>query len=209
MHLDTSSAICRPIISASEVLTGQVRLWSTFWPSPHLHHRWFMSSMYECDLKRSMCVKKTRTAKVLMPSVSQCWFWNVRHHHLYFRQRWVNVFSLLDHQLYPATDSLTHWGRMTHICVSKLTIIGSDNWYRLAGVKRLSEPMLGYYQLDRSKQTSVNSCIFQFRKLHLQLSSGNWRPFFSASMCYLYAHYAAQYPSTFQGGLYGSGQIWS
>ena len=22
---------------------------------------------------------------------------------------------------------LTHWGRVTHICVSKLTIIGSDN----------------------------------------------------------------------------------
>ena len=25
------------------------------------------------------------------------------------------------------TYSLTHWGRVTHICVSKLTIIGSDN----------------------------------------------------------------------------------
>ena len=24
-------------------------------------------------------------------------------------------------------DRLTHWGRVTHICVSKLTIIGSDN----------------------------------------------------------------------------------
>ena len=24
-------------------------------------------------------------------------------------------------------DELTHWGRVTHICVSKLTIIGSDN----------------------------------------------------------------------------------
>ena len=23
--------------------------------------------------------------------------------------------------------ALTHWGRVTHICVSKLTIIGSDN----------------------------------------------------------------------------------
>ena len=26
-----------------------------------------------------------------------------------------------------ACPSLTHWGRVTHICVSKLTIIGSDN----------------------------------------------------------------------------------
>ena len=24
-------------------------------------------------------------------------------------------------------SALTHWGRVTHICVSKLTIIGSDN----------------------------------------------------------------------------------
>ena len=23
--------------------------------------------------------------------------------------------------------ALTHWGRVTHICISKLTIIGSDN----------------------------------------------------------------------------------
>ena len=25
------------------------------------------------------------------------------------------------------TDDISHWGRVTHICVSKLTIIGSDN----------------------------------------------------------------------------------
>ena len=82
-----------------EVLTGRLRLWSTFWPSPHLHHRWFMSSIYECDLKRSMCVNKTRIAKVFMPSVTQLWFWNVHPHYLYLRQRWVNVLPLLNHQL--------------------------------------------------------------------------------------------------------------
>ena len=27
----------------------------------------------------------------------------------------------------PITGPLTNWGRMTHICVRKLTIIGSDN----------------------------------------------------------------------------------
>ena len=26
-----------------------------------------------------------------------------------------------------AAKGLTHWGRVTHICVGKLTIIGSDN----------------------------------------------------------------------------------
>ena len=93
-----------------EVWTGQLRLWSTFWPSPHLHRRWFMSSIYECDLKRSMCVNKTRTVKVFMPSVTQLWFWNVHHHHLYLRQRWVNVLIVITRPpaMYPAADSLTY-----------------------------------------------------------------------------------------------------
>ena len=37
---------------------------------------------------------------------------------------------------------LTHWGRATHICVDKLTTIGSDNG--LNGAKPLSEPMVEY-----------------------------------------------------------------
>ena len=30
-------------------------------------------------------------------------------------------------QTYTKSNDLTHWGRVTHICVGKLTIIGSDN----------------------------------------------------------------------------------
>ena len=33
--------------------------------------------------------------------------------------------SYLGHS--PSFDLLTHWGRVTHICVSELAIIGSDN----------------------------------------------------------------------------------
>ena len=33
----------------------------------------------------------------------------------------------MNHHTFLMIRSLTHWGRMTHICVSKLTIIGSDN----------------------------------------------------------------------------------
>ena len=31
------------------------------------------------------------------------------------------------HPHLPGDNELTHWGRVTHICVSKITIIGSDN----------------------------------------------------------------------------------
>ena len=36
------------------------------------------------------------------------------------RGQWVKLTD-------PTVSNLTHWGRVTHICVSKLTIIGSDN----------------------------------------------------------------------------------
>ena len=39
---------------------------------------------------------------------------------------------------------LTHWGRGTHICISKLTIIGSDNGLSPFRRQALSESMLEY-----------------------------------------------------------------
>ena len=55
-----------------EVLTGQVRLWSTFWPSPHLYRQWFMSSIYECNLKRGMCVYQTKMKYLCWSIYAKC-----------------------------------------------------------------------------------------------------------------------------------------
>ena len=49
------------------------------------------------------------------------------------------------HSLYV----LTHWGRLTHICVSKLSIFDSDNG--------LSKQMLEYYHFGPWEQTSMKS----------------------------------------------------
>ena len=49
---------------------------------------------------------------------------------------------------------LTNWDWVTHICVSKLTIIGSMAC-RLACAKPLSEPMLSYCQIDPKEHISV------------------------------------------------------
>ena len=67
------------------------------------------------------------------------------------------------------------WGRVTHICVSKLTIIGSDN----SLVPRrhqaiISEPMLGYCWLDKL-QWNLNRNLYIFTQC--EMSPGNWRPF--------------------------------
>ena len=44
----------------------------------------------------------------------------------------VGIFKFVEQPCFPATtphwvNALTHWGRVTHICIVKLTIIGSDN----------------------------------------------------------------------------------
>ena len=53
------------------------------------------------------------------------------------------------------THKLTHWGRVTHICVVKLTIIGLCD-------KPLSKPMLEYCSLNPWEQVSVK-CWSEFK----------------------------------------------
>ena len=60
-----------------------------------------------------------------------------------------------------ATSFLTHWGRVTHICVSKLTIIGSDNGLLPGHLKQCWNAV----NLDPWKQTSVKSQS-QFKHFH-------------------------------------------
>ena len=75
---------------------------------------------------------------------------------------------------------LIHWGRVTHICVSKLTIIGSDNdlspgrrqaiiW---ANARILLIGPLG----TNFSELIIEIYIFSLRKMHLKMSSGKRRP---------------------------------
>ena len=76
---------------------------------------------------------------------------------------------------------LTHWGRVTHICVGNLAIIGSDNglspgrrqaiiWTN-AGIL-----LIGPWETNFSEiLISINT--FSFKKFHLKISSAKWRPF--------------------------------
>ena len=76
---------------------------------------------------------------------------------------------------------LTHWGRVTHICVGKLTIIGSDNGlspgrrqaiiWNNAGILLIGPSGTNFSEILFGIQT------FSFRKMHLKMSSAKWRPF--------------------------------
>ena len=76
---------------------------------------------------------------------------------------------------------LTHWGRVTHICVSKLTIIGSDNGLspgRRQAIVWTNAGILLIRPLGTNiSETSIKIHIFSFKKMHLKMSSGKWWPF--------------------------------
>ena len=76
---------------------------------------------------------------------------------------------------------LTHWGPVTHICVVKLTNIGSDNglspgWRQAinwtnAGI--LLIPPLG----TNFSEILIGIQTFSFKKINLKMLSAKWRPF--------------------------------
>ena len=77
--------------------------------------------------------------------------------------------------------SLTHWGRVTHICVNKLTIIGSDNGLspgRRQAIIWTNDGILLIAPLGTNfSEILIEIYIFSFKKMHLKMSSGNWQPF--------------------------------
>ena len=77
--------------------------------------------------------------------------------------------------MYVCVSRLTHWGRVTHICVSKLTSIGSDNglsprrrqaiiWTN-AGILLMGPLGTNFSEILVGIQT------FSLRKMHLKMSS--------------------------------------
>ena len=91
-------------------------------------------------------------------------------------------------------SSLTHWGRATHICVGKLTTIGSDKGlspgrrqaiiWTIAGILLTGTLGTNFSEILIEIQTS------SFKKMYLKMSSVKWRPFVSASMCYTTVFFA-------------------
>ena len=76
--------------------------------------------------------------------------------------------------------SLTHWGRMTHICVSNLTIIGPDNGLspgrRQAFIWTNARILLIGPWGRNFSEILIGIHTFSFKKIHLKISA-KWRPF--------------------------------
>ena len=75
---------------------------------------------------------------------------------------------------------LTHWGRVTHICVSDLTSIGSDNGLspgrRQAIIRTNAGKLLIRPFGTNFSEILIEIIIFSFKKMRLKVSSGKRRP---------------------------------
>ena len=80
-----------------------------------------------------------------------------------------------------ACEGLTHWGRVTLICVSKQTIIGSDNglspgWRQVIIWTNAGILLIGTLGTNFS-EILIEIGIFSFKKMGLKVSSAKRRPF--------------------------------
>ena len=90
--------------------------------------------------------------------------------------------DISDHrQLHQLLDSLTHWGRVTQICVSKLTIIGPDNGLSPGRRQAIIWNNAGIFLIGPSGTNFSENLIgiqtFSFKKMHFKMSSAKCRPF--------------------------------
>ena len=74
-----------------------------------------------------------------------------------------------------------NWDRVTHICVNKFTIIGSDNGLspgRRQAIIWTNDGRLLIGPLGTNfNETSIEIHTFSLKKIHWKISSGKWRPF--------------------------------
>ena len=72
---------------------------------------------------------------------------------------------------------LTHWGRVMHIWVSKLALIGSHNGLSPDLRQAIIWTNAGLLLIGPLGTNFSEILTFSFKKMHLKVSSAKWRPF--------------------------------
>ena len=97
-----------------------------------------------------------------------------------------NDVTIVQPTIFPAASShllqlLTRWGRVTHICISKLTIIGSDDDLLLERRKAIVWTYAGRLLIGplgtNYSEILIEIHRFSFKKMHLKIPYGKWQPF--------------------------------
>ena len=78
-----------------------------------------------------------------------------------------------------SSQTLTHWGRVTHICVGKLIIIGSDNGLSSDRRQAIISTNAGLLSIGPLRAYFSENLIkiqqFSLKKMHVKMLSAKWR----------------------------------
>ena len=125
-------------------------------------------------------------------NIHQCWFlsnWNLgnklqsnlkKNTTIVIKWYKLKMSSIGWRPLYLGRNVLTHWSRVTHICVSKLTIIGSDNGLSPDPHQAIiwtNAGLLLIGPLRNKLQWNIEILTSSFKKMRLKVSSAKRRPF--------------------------------
>ena len=98
-----------------------------------------------------------------------------------YHHKWTKSWSVHIMPVWHQAITLTHWGRVTHICVGKQTIIGSDNGLSPGRRQAIIWTNAGILLIGRLgtnfSDISIKIVTFSFTKMRLKVSSAKWRPF--------------------------------
>ena len=83
--------------------------------------------------------------------------------------------------VFSGLSVLTHWGWVMHICIDNLAIIDSDNglvpgWCQAIIWTNAGVLLIGPLGTNFS-EILIEIHTFSFKKMHLKMLSGKWRPF--------------------------------
>ena len=132
---------------------------------------WTLGNKLQWNLNRNLyiCVNENPSENVIWKMRGICHGLNVL--------SWYSWSRSWKHSLM----TLTHWGQVTHICISELTMIGSDNGLspgrRQAIIWNNAWLLLIEPLGTNVREISIGIQTFSFKKMQLKMSSAKWRPY--------------------------------
>ena len=100
---------------------------------------------------------------------------------------WLRIFTCSCYNGRCQAITLTHWGRVTHICVAYLTIIASDNGLSPSRRQALIWTNAGILLIGHLginfNEILIEFNTFSFKKMLLKMASAKWRLFRLGPQC--------------------------
>ena len=97
-------------------------------------------------------------------------------------RRFEHIYICLDVRTTSWCRTTSWWGRVTHICVGKLTIIDSDNGLSPGRRQAIILTNAGILLIEPLRtnfsEILIGIQIFSFKKMRFKMLSAKWRPVF-------------------------------